>query len=81
MKRNQVQHFIDGHRVTKRDFLNRNDEEMKIAYVQQSDLLRSKALSLGQIHDYEKSGLLSAVRYKGGKYFKIETVRTLIKSL
>lgn len=35
MKRNQVQHFIDGHRVTKRDFLNRNDEEMRTAYIRQ----------------------------------------------
>lgn len=79
MKRNQVQHFIDGRRVTKIDFLSRHDEEMKKLYVQQQYLIDSKVFSLGQIRNYEKQNLLSPVRYKGGKYFKKDDIRALLK--
>jgi len=78
MKRNQVQHFIDGRRVTKRDFLNRNDEEMRTAYVRQQHLVENKIFSFAQIRDYEKRRLLSPVRYRGGKYFKKSDVSALI---
>lgn len=76
--RNQAQHFIDGRAVTKKDFLSRNDEEMRTAYIRQQYLLENKIFSLGQIRDYEKRRLLSPVRYRGGKYFKKEDVSTLI---
>jgi len=79
MKRNQIQHFIDGRRVTKKDFLRRNDEEMSTAYVRQQSLLDNKVFSLAQIRDYEKRHLLSPVRYRGGKYFKKNDIRALLK--
>ena len=79
MKRNQVQHFIENRRVTKKDFLSRHDEEMKKSYVQQQHLIDSKVFSLGQIRNYEKRNLLSPVRYRGGKYFKKDDIRTLLK--
>ena len=79
MKRNQVQHFVDGCRVTKKDFLKRHDEEMRTAYIRQQYLVENKVFSIGQIRNYEKNNILSSVRYKGGKYFKKSDVSALIK--
>ena len=79
MKRNQVQHFIDGRRVTRKAFLKRHDEEMRMPYIRQQYLVENKVFSLGQIRNYEKRNLLPSVRYKGRKYFKKEDVSARIK--
>lgn len=52
---------------------------MKTKYVQQKYLLENKMFSLGQIGIYEKNGVLSYVRYRGGKYFKKDDVLALLK--
>jgi hypothetical protein len=78
MKRNQVKHFINDRPVTKKEFLHRDDQEMRTGYVQQQYLVKNKVFTLGQIHDYEKRNLLSSVQYRGGKYFKKSDVSALI---
>ena len=78
MKRNWVKHSIDDRSVTKREFLSRHDQEMRISYVQQQYLVDNKVFSLGQIHSYEKRNLLTAVKYRGRKYFKKSEVSALI---
>jgi len=52
---------------------------MSTAYVRQQSLLDNKVFSLAQIRDYEKRHLLSPVRYRGGKYFKKNDIRALLK--
>ena len=78
MKRNQVKHSINDRPVTKREFLRRHDQEMRVSYVQQQYLVDNKVFSLGQIRSYEKRNLLTAVKYRGGKYFKKSDVSALI---
>lgn len=79
MKRSKIQYSIEDHPVTKKDFLNHQNKEMKTKYVQQKYLLENKMFSLGQIGIYEKNGVLSYVRYRGGKYFKKDDVLALLK--
>lgn len=79
MKRNRVQHFIDGHRVRKDVFLSRRDEEMRTTHIQQQYLIKNKVFSLGQIRNYEKRNVLPSVLYKGRKYFKKNDISALIK--
>jgi len=78
MKRNQVKHFINDRPVTKKEFLNRDDQEMRTAYVQQQYLVDNKVFSLGQIRSYERRNLLTAVQHKGRKHFKKSDVAALI---
>ncbi|OGG93165.1 hypothetical protein A2609_02695 [Candidatus Kaiserbacteria bacterium RIFOXYD1_FULL_47_14] len=77
MKRNQVKHFINDRPVTKKEFLHRDDQEMRTS-VQQQYLVKNKVFTLGQIHSYEKRNLLTAVKYRGRKYFKKSDVSALV---
>lgn len=78
MKRNQVKHFINDRPVTKKEFLHRDDQDMRMSHVQQQYLVDNKVFSLGQIRSYEKRNLLTSVQYKGRKYFKKSDVSALI---
>ena len=78
MRRNRVQHFVDGHPVRKGVFLNRRDEEMRMTYIQQQYLIKNKVFSLGQIRNYEKRNVLPSVQYRGRKYFKKNDVSALV---
>lgn len=75
----RIKYSIDDCPVTKKEFLRHQDQEMSAHYVQQQYLVDNKVFSLGQIRNYEKQNLLPCVQYKGGKYFKREDVRALIK--
>ncbi len=79
MRKKQVQHFIDDRPVTKKEFLGRQNQEMKATYIQQQCLVDNKVFSLGQIRGYEKRDSLHSMRYKGKKYFKKDEVLALVK--
>lgn len=80
MRKKKAQYFIRGRSITKKEFLNRRDDEVETAYVYQQYLLENKIFSLAKIRAYEKRGLLPSTRHRGKKCFKKEDVLMLGKA-
>jgi|SRR3989344_9607450 len=65
--------------VSKREFLQKKEQEIEKSCVSQKHLLNTKTFSLKKIRSYEKKGILIPIRHRRQKYFKKNEVIALLE--
>ncbi|OGM99744.1 MAG: hypothetical protein A3B91_02405 [Candidatus Yanofskybacteria bacterium RIFCSPHIGHO2_02_FULL_41_29] len=81
-RKNKAQYYIREYfdrPVSKREFLQNKDKEVKKSCVSQKYLLATKTLSRGKIKAYERREILVPIWHKRRKYFITETVMNQLK--
>ncbi len=78
----KIGYFINdtiSRRVTKREFLNSQKEEITSGCIAQNILIKNKTFTRPEIHKLISAEVLVPVEYKGKLYFKKEEVLAGIK--
>ncbi len=65
--------------VSKKEFFQRREAEIKKSHVPQKHLVDERLISVGKIRAYEKRGILTSLYHKGKKYFPREEVLPLLR--